>query len=175
MLEVPQPALGAAMPSYSGLWRRKRISPQNQLVMSGVALTLRNLPAAVNVFHRVVDMDPQLIGLAERTCVCSARDRDRLAAQTRSPSLGQIESAGQARSAASTTITAGGRICQRRWIVLSRDRCAATCFWNFRSIAISRWPASSLPTVGSVIVCDLDFREAQSISSDNRHCLEGQA
>ena len=30
------------------------------MVLGGVALTLRNLPAAVNAFQRAVDMDPQL-------------------------------------------------------------------------------------------------------------------
>jgi hypothetical protein len=36
-----------------------------------------------------------LVRLAERTGVCSAQDRDRLAAQALSGSLGQIEQAGQ--------------------------------------------------------------------------------
>ena len=35
--------------------------PEGQLVIGGVALTLRNLPAATGAFRRAVEMDPQLV------------------------------------------------------------------------------------------------------------------
>lgn len=35
--------------------------PESQLVIGGVALTLRNLPAASSAFQRAVEMDPQLV------------------------------------------------------------------------------------------------------------------
>ena len=58
--EAAQPALNAAMMEFQRSLASKADFPENQLVIGGVALTLRSLPAAVNAFQRAVDMDPQL-------------------------------------------------------------------------------------------------------------------
>ena len=59
--EAAWPALNAAMEELQRSLASKADFPENQLVIGGVALTLRNLPAAVNAFQRAVEMDPQLI------------------------------------------------------------------------------------------------------------------
>jgi hypothetical protein len=61
MPEAARPALNAAMGELQRSLASKADFPENQLVIGGVALTLRNLPAAVNAFQRAVQMDPQLI------------------------------------------------------------------------------------------------------------------
>ncbi len=35
--------------------------PEIQMVIGGVALTTRNIPAALNAFNRATEMDPQLV------------------------------------------------------------------------------------------------------------------
>ena len=61
--ELPEdtlPALRAAMAELQKSLIAKADFPESQMVMGGVALTLRNWPAALDAFQRAVEMDPQL-------------------------------------------------------------------------------------------------------------------
>jgi predicted CXXCH cytochrome family protein len=69
LLDVPPAAipedarepLRAAMDELQKSLYAKADFPENQMVIGGVALTRRNLPAAAGAFRRAVDMDPQLV------------------------------------------------------------------------------------------------------------------
>lgn len=51
--------------------------PEIQLVIGGVALTLRNLPAATSAFQHAVAMDPQLVQAWEMLARIQAAQGDR--------------------------------------------------------------------------------------------------
>ena len=54
-------ALRTAMQEFQRSLAARADFPEIQLAIGGVALTLRNLPAATGAFERAVEMDPQLI------------------------------------------------------------------------------------------------------------------
>lgn len=56
-----QPKLRAAMVELQDALKAKADYPEIQMMTGGVALTLRNLPAATHAFQRAVEMDPQLV------------------------------------------------------------------------------------------------------------------
>ncbi len=56
-----QVSLREAMGELQESMRAKADYPEGQLVIGGVALTLRDLPAATSAFRRAVEMDPQLV------------------------------------------------------------------------------------------------------------------
>jgi tetratricopeptide (TPR) repeat protein len=61
-LDAPtQAAVRAAMQEFQRSLAARADFPEIQLAIGGVALTLRNLPAAVSAFERAVAMDPQLV------------------------------------------------------------------------------------------------------------------
>jgi predicted CXXCH cytochrome family protein len=53
-------ALAKAMKEYQQSLSEKADFPEVQMVIGGVALTKRNIPAAIGAFNQAVDMDPQL-------------------------------------------------------------------------------------------------------------------
>ena len=59
--ETTRPRLSAAMSELQAALRAKADFPETQMAIGGVALTLRNLPAASQAFRRAVTMDPQLV------------------------------------------------------------------------------------------------------------------
>lgn len=56
-----QVSLREAMGELQESMRAKTDFPEGQLVIGGVALTLRDLPTAIRAFRRAVEMDPQLV------------------------------------------------------------------------------------------------------------------
>lgn len=69
MLDVPPDALrpsqgalvGAAMQDWRASLANKLDFPETHLVLGGMALTFRNIPAAVSAFREVVALDPQQV------------------------------------------------------------------------------------------------------------------
>ncbi|MBK0326371.1 hypothetical protein I5535_03600 [Rhodobacteraceae bacterium F11138] len=54
-------ALGRAMTEWQQSLYNKADFPETQLVMGGIGLTTRNMPAALSAFGEAVEMDPQLV------------------------------------------------------------------------------------------------------------------
>lgn len=52
-------ALGAAMSEWQSSLRAKADFPEIQIILGGVGLTMRNMPAALSAFSEAVDLDPQ--------------------------------------------------------------------------------------------------------------------
>ncbi len=56
-----QTALGNASRELQQSLLNRADFPENQLVTGGIALTMKNLPAAIQAFSEAVNMDPQLV------------------------------------------------------------------------------------------------------------------
>jgi tetratricopeptide (TPR) repeat protein len=54
-------SLNAAMTEWQVSIRNKADFPESQLVLGGIGLTTRNMPAALSAFGEAVEMDPQLV------------------------------------------------------------------------------------------------------------------